>query len=349
MMYAEVRQTGAADAQMLAKSIRTPTSSAVMALLSLLSISAIVLAKSSGALSLLHSSSRVLTYRLNDGNQMPVIGLGVFRVPPGEKTYESVRNALAMGYRHIDTAQLYANEEAVGRAVRNSGIPRSKLWVTTKISTVFSSAVTYDETIATLNKSLAKLGLDYVDLYLIHSPRDKKNRRDQWRALIHAKQLGLVRSIGVSDYEVAQLEEIIDTEIPPAVLQIELSPWLTQVRAAELAFCKEHGIIIETWGLMGAGKILQSPELQGIAKAESKGRATISTAEVLVLWSLQRGYIPLVTSQNVAHQRSNLAVVQQDWKLSDASMEVLDTISRREKPFFSVGNDISGDERHPPP
>lgn len=324
---------------------RKPSLRVATALLALLSISAFVSTKFTGALACGGDCSpRVPTYRLNDGNEMPVIGLGVFRVPPGQATYDSVSSALAMGYRHIDTAQFYANEEAVGRAVRDSGLPRNEVWVTTKLSTVFEREVTYNETLATLRDSLAKLGLDYVDLYLIHSPRSKENRRDQWRALIDAKKLGLVRSIGVSDYEVAQLEEIIDTEVPPAVLQIEVSPWLTQVRAAELAYCKEHGIIVEAWGLMGAGAILRSQELQSVADVESGGRSAISTAEVLVRWSLQHGYLPLVTSQNSAHQRSNLAIAQQEWKLSDASMESLDTIPQREKPIFSIGSDISGEK-----
>lgn len=176
--------------------------------------------------------------RLNDGRSMPYLGLGVFRVPPGEPTYNAVKTALKLGYRHIDTADAYHNEEAVGKAVKDSGIPREKIWITTKLP-FGGSGKDYDFTLAALRTSLSKLGMDYVDLYLIHNPFDKDYRLEQWRALMEAQRLGLAKSIGVSDYKVPALQEIVTAKVPPAVLQIEISPWLKEYRAAELALCEK--------------------------------------------------------------------------------------------------------------
>ena len=171
--------------------------------------------------------------QLNDGRSIPTLGLGVYRVAPGNATYTAVRTAIASGYRLIDTAQAYMNERDVGKAVRECGVARQELFISTKLSAVWiSHQITYNRTFALLHASLRKLNMSYVDLYFIHSPRDVAHQREQWRALEDARSLGLVRSIGVSDYEVAQLERIMAfARVPPAVLQIELSPWLATVRA----------------------------------------------------------------------------------------------------------------------
>ena len=202
---------------------------------------------------------------LNDGNSIPTMGLGVYRVEPGNATYTAVRMAIANGYRLIDTAQAYFNEESVGEAVRESGVPREELFITTKLSSVWlSHQITYNRTLTLLQTSLRKLGMSYVDLYLIHSPRDASHRLEQWRALTYAKQIGLVRSIGVSDYEVAQLEELATARVPPAVLQIELSPWLASVRTAEVKYARERGIVVQAWGALATGAKFDEPAIQRV-------------------------------------------------------------------------------------
>jgi 2,5-diketo-D-gluconate reductase A len=283
------------------------------------------------------------TVRLNDGRELPVLGIGTFRVPPGNATYTAVRSALRVGYRHIDTAQGYFNEEAVGRAVADSGVPRADVWVTTKLSSVWTKVVTYRQTLAALRASLTRLRMDYVDLYLIHSPRDATHRVEQWRALMHAKELGLARSIGVSDYEVAQLRELADAKVPPAVLQTELNPWLARTREAELRYCAQRGIVVEAWGALTTGKQLGAPEVLAVAAQHST-----SAAAVLLRWGLQSGHVVLTTSQSAEHQAANLAVAAAgSWQLEPAELAALGTLSAR--PFFTInGQDISGDGRTPP-
>jgi len=249
-----------------------------------------------------------------------------------------VKSALAMGYRHIDTAQFYRNEVAVGRAVKDSGIPRSELWITTKLSDVWTSSVTYNESLAILKESLAKLDMDYVDLYLLHSPRDKANRRDQWRALVHARELGLVKSIGVSDFEVPQLVDLEWSGVKPAVLQIEINPWLMKHRSKEVEYCAANGIVIEAWAVLGVGQKLSESELLQV-QARHPGR---SVPDILVRWTLQMGWLPLLTSQNPAHQQANLAVAEDDsWRLTDEDLATIELLASR--PFFSMGVDISGE------
>ena len=240
---------------------------------------------------------------LNDGNSIPTMGLGVYRVEPGNATYTAVRMAIANGYRLIDTAQAYFNEESVGEAVRESGVPREELFITTKLSSVWlSHQITYNRTLTLLQTSLRKLGMSYVDLYLIHSPRDASHRLEQWRALTYAKQIGLVRSIGVSDYEVAQLEELATARVPPAVLQIELSPWLASVRTAEVKYARERGIVVQAWGALATGAKFDEPAIQRVAKRHGQ-----TAANVLLAWSAQQGAIAVLTSQSDRHQADNLA------------------------------------------
>ena len=272
---------------------------------------------------------------------MPVLGLGVYRIPPGDSTYQCVLGAIGMGFRNIDTAQYYLNEEDVGRAVRDSGIARKELWITTKLSAVWKSQVTYNQTFTMLRASLLKLNMGYLDLYLIHSPRDIEHRIEQWHALIDAKEMGLVRSIGVSDYTVESLSEIMAFAVP-AVLQIELNPWLAHVREAEITFCKAHGIAIQAWGALAVGQKFLEPELIEI----SSHYTHVDPATVLIKWSLQSGYMPLTTSQNPTHLNTNIQVAigwgTAGWELTEAEMAILKNLANR--PYFSSGYDVSGDE-----
>jgi 2,5-diketo-D-gluconate reductase A len=274
---------------------------------------------------------------LSDGYTIPSLGFGSYRIPAGNTTYAAIRSAISLGCRHIDTAQIYGNEVDVGDAIRDSGVPRSDIFVTTKLSAVWlSNHVTYDRTLANLRASLNKLKFDYVDLYLIHSPRDVAHRAQQWRALVDARAAGLVRSIGVSDYQVAQLAEL---EPPPAVLQIEVSPWLAATRAPELEFCRARGIKVEAWGVLGAGSNLDDPTLAAVAARHGPGT---TTADVLLAWNKQVGSdIQLVTSTNPRHQAANLALVAGSFELSGADLAELAALSAT--PVFS-GRDAGEDK-----
>ena len=276
---------------------------------------------------------------LSDGRHLPEIGLGVYRLSPGNETYGSVRTGLELGFRHIDTAQLYFNEKSVGEAVRDSGIPRKSLWVTTKMSRNFLGLPTgFNETLKTLRTSLAHLQMEYVDLYLIHSPAPTLSERlAQWYALLEANRLGLARSIGVSDYLVPQLQELAHLPIGPAVLQIEISPSLSAVRANVSRYCYDHRIVLEAWGALGgpSGKQQNDSTLATIAASHN-----VSEAAVLIKWSLQQGFVPLVTSTNAAHIAEDLSVATSEWNISADEMAGLDTLGAH--PIFSTGRDIAG-------
>jgi len=272
---------------------------------------------------------------------MPVIGCGVFRVPPGDETYKSVKTALELGYRHVDTAAIYKNEQSVGEAIRDSGLPREQIFVTTKLNT-FVQKFTYDETLQAIRNQLQKLGMQYVDLYLIHCPRDTANRVSQWRALIEAQKQGLAKSIGVSDYEVPQLKEIADAGLAtPAVLQIEVNPWLAGVRKAELDHCKQNGIVVQAWGVMAKNGKDDDSAVAAVA-ARHPGK---TVPDILLKWGLQMGYVTLTTSRNPAHQQSNLAAAaDSSWQLAHDDMKALASLAN--DPFFSMqGSNLSGEKK----
>jgi diketogulonate reductase-like aldo/keto reductase len=192
------------------------------------------------------------TFALNTGHQMPIVGLGVYQAPPGDVTYRAVRWALELGYRLIDTAAMYNNEEAVGRAVRDSGVPRAEVFVTTKLAAEHHG---FDAAIVACKESLAQLGLDYIDLYLIHSPYGQR-LVETYDALSSLKADGLIRSAGVSNFGVAHLLALEQHgRPPPAVNQIEMHPLNFNQRRALLDHCKERRIVIIAYGSMLAGKV----------------------------------------------------------------------------------------------
>src|SRR4051812_42438497 len=208
--------------------------------------------------------SDVPTLRLNNGVEMPQLGFGVFLVPADE-VVEPVRSALDAGYRLIDTAKLYGNEEGVGRAIRESGIPRDEVFVTTK---VWNSDHGYDTTLRAFDTSMELLGLDVLDLYLVHWPLPSHDRYvDTWRALERLYADGRVRAIGVSNFKPTHLRRLLDeTDVVPAVNQVELHPGFAQEKLR--AFHDEHGIRTEAWGPLGRGQgLLDAPTVVGIARA----------------------------------------------------------------------------------
>jgi len=259
-------------------------------------------------------SSTKLT--LNDGLKIPAIGLGVFKSVPGPETYNAVLTALKFGYRHIDTAALYRNESDVGRAIRDSGIPREDIWVTSKLWAMECDRDGYEYGLKQAQESLRKLGT-YMDLYLIHSPHNPQQRVRMWLALEDLKRKGLARSIGVSNYGPHQLEELINspqTTVIPSVNQIEVNPFL--LRNDIDRYCQAKGIVIQAWAPLAKATKLNHPLVSKIAASHGA-----TSAQVMVRWSLQRGYNPLPKSVKTGRIFENANVF--GFELSAADMQQL--------------------------
>jgi 2,5-diketo-D-gluconate reductase A len=244
--------------------------------------------------------------KLNDGNLIPSVGLGVWQTPP-EATERAVAAALEAGYRHIDTAAAYGNETQVGDGVRKSGLPREEVFITTKL---WNADQGYDATMAAFEQSAERLGVDYLDLYLIHWPVPAAGEFvDTFRAFTALRDLGRVRSIGVSNFEPAHLNTLIDTTgIVPAVNQIELHPLLPQTELREVH--ANLGIATEAWSPLGQGSLLNHPTITEVADAHHK-----TAAQVLIRWHLQMGNIVIPKSVNPGRIVSNFDVF--DFELSD--------------------------------
>lgn len=256
---------------------------------------------------------------LNDGRTIPQLGFGVFKVDPTE-TERIVTDALEVGYRHIDTAAIYRNEEGVGRAIAASGIPRDELFITTKLYNDDQGTVSVHAAIET---SLAKLGLDTVDLYLIHWPAPARDLYvESWKALEQIRDRGQATSIGVSNFLVPHLERILaETDTVPAVNQIELHPYHQQ--PAVTAFGARHGIATEAWGPLGQGKypLLELPSIVSIAEAHGK-----SAAQVVLRWHLQQGQIVFPKSNSRARIAENFDLF--DFELTPAEQASITALER---------------------
>ena len=256
---------------------------------------------------------------LNDGNQIPQLGFGVFRVDPVE-TERIVTDALEVGYRHIDTAAIYGNEEGVGRAIAKSGIPRDELFITTKL---WNSEQGTDTAFAAIDASLEKLGLDHVDLYLIHWPRpDLDLYVETWHALEQMKADGRTRSIGVSNFHQQHLAKLIaESQTVPAVDQVELHPAFAQRELR--AFSEPLGIRTEAWGPLGQGKYELFAEAPIVAAAEAHG---VTPAQVVIRWHLQQEIIVFPKTTSRARMEENFDVF--GFQLSDAEMEAINGLDR---------------------
>ncbi|MET0296001.1 MAG: aldo/keto reductase [Microbacterium sp.] len=254
---------------------------------------------------------------LNSGYDIPQLGYGVFKVPPAE-TEKVVLEALELGYRHIDTAAIYGNEEGVGAAIARSGIPRDEIFLTTKL---WNDRQAEDEPRRALEESLAKLGVDYVDLYLVHWPApDNGQFVNAWKQLGALSEGDAIRSIGVSNFLVDHLEQIhAETGVVPAVNQIELHPAYQQRDV--VAWCAERGIRIEAWGPLGQGKydLFGTPAVHDAAAAHER-----TPAQVVLRWHIQKGNIVFPKSVKRERLRENFRIF--DFSLSDAQMAAIDAL-----------------------
>ena len=253
--------------------------------------------------------------KLNDGNEIPLLGLGVFKSPSGKITYETCLEALRMGYRHIDTAAVYGNEADVGRAVRDCGIARGEIFVTTKL---WNSDQGHESGLKAFDLSLQRLGLDYVDLYLIHWPVEFL-RHDSWRALCEIVASRRARSIGVSNFTVRHLKELGERSgVVPAVNQVEFHPFLFQRELLE--YCRGRGIQLEAYSPLTKGDRLNDETVLEIAKKYGK-----TGAQILIRWCLQHEVVCIPKSVKTARLRENFSVF--DFEISTEDMARLDSLN----------------------
>lgn len=254
------------------------------------------------------------TTTLRTGARMPRLGLGVFRARRGGETREAVAAALRLGYRHVDTAAIYGNETDVGEGIRASGVPRDEVFVTTKL---WNEDQGYDAALRAFDASLARLGLEQVDLYLVHWPLPGL-RLESWRALERIHREGRARAIGVSNFMVRHLEELAaHAEVPPAVNQIEVSPFLQQREVR--AHCAAEGIVVEAYSPLTKGRRLDHPTVRAVA-----ARAGLTAAQVLLRWGLERDLVVLAKSSHPDRIAENAAVFERP--LAAEALETLDAL-----------------------
>jgi len=264
--------------------------------------------------------SQVPNVTLRDGIEIPQLGFGVFQVPPDD-TEKVVEQALEVGYRHIDTAAAYRNEKGVGRAVASSGIPREDIFVTTKL---WNSSQGFDSALETFDKSLGRLGMGYVDLYLIHWPVPSQDRFvETWRAFERIHDEGRARTIGVSNFRIDDLERLeAETEKRPTVNQVELHP---QMQQRELrGWHEQHGIATEAWSPLAQGAVLDDDTIAGIARAHGK-----TTAQTILRWHLQLGNVVIPKSVTPERIRENFDMF--DFDLSKQEMDMIGALDRGER------------------
>lgn len=255
---------------------------------------------------------------MNDGHQIPAVGLGTYQIRGGEGL-DQILTAIQDGYRLLDTSTNYDSEGIVAEAIRRSGIPRSEFFVTTKLPGKYHH---YEDALMMIQESLFRMGLDYFDLYLIHWPLPKRGLYvEAWKAMVTAQKLGLIRSIGVSNFEPEHLDKIIDeTGVTPAINQIEIHPYWVQERMVEAD--KERGILTEAWSPLGRGSdALKEAVITELAEKYGK-----TSAQVILRWHAQRGIIPIPKSRNLQHQRENLAIF--DFELTQTEIERINLLEK---------------------
>lgn len=259
------------------------------------------------------------TTKLANGVEMPWFGLGVFKVQEGQEVIDSVKAAIKAGYRSIDTASVYGNEEGVGQAIRESGVAREELFITTK---VWNNEQGYDSTLAAFDQSLSRLGLDYADLYLVHWPIRAKYK-DTWRALEKLYADGRVRAIGVSNFQIDHLEDLLTVaNVKPMVNQVELHPLLSQLELRE--YCQARGIQIEAWAPLAQGRLLDNQVIAGIAARHNK-----TVAQTILRWDIQNGIVMIPKSIKEERIIANADIF--DFELSAEEISQINALNRDER------------------
>jgi diketogulonate reductase-like aldo/keto reductase len=263
------------------------------------------------------------TTTLHNGVRMPWFGLGVFKTKEGDEVINSVKAALEIGYKSIDTAAIYGNEEGVGKGIAQSGVPREELFITTKL---WNADQGYESALAAFDKSMDKLGLDYLDLYLIHWPVPSKGKyKEAWKALEKLYKDGRVRAIGVSNFKIHHLEDIIsDCEIKPMVNQVEYHPVFAQKELHE--FCKKEQIQLEAWSPLMQGGLLDDSTVGEIAKKHGK-----SNAQIILRWDLQNEVVTIPKSTKAHRIAENADIF--DFELSKEDMEKMSTLDQGKRMF----------------
>nr|WP_286906885.1 aldo/keto reductase [Clostridium sp. UBA1652] len=273
------------------------------------------------------------SFILSNGYKIPCVGFGTWQTPDGDTAVSSVKAALSFGYKHIDTAAVYGNEKSVGTGIAESKVPREELFVTSK---VWNKDRGYEKTIAAFNKTLSDLGLDYLDLYLIHWPANSKQfsnwdelNLETWRAMTQLYKEGKIRAIGVSNFLPHHLKSLMKTEIPPMINQIEFHPG--QMQRETVDYCKKHNMLVEAWSPLGTGRMLSNETLKEIAAKYNK-----SVAQLCIRWGLQNEVLPLPKSVTPSRIKENTEIF--DFVISDEDMS---TISSME---YCGGSGMNPDE-----
>lgn len=258
-------------------------------------------------------------YQLKNGVEIPCVGFGTWQMPDDAAGVAAVKTALDSGYRHIDTAAIYGNETSVGAAVKESGVPREEIFVVSKL---WNDDHGYENTLAAFERTMADLGMEYLDLYLIHWPNPRKFRdrwqeanAGSWKAMEELYNAGRIRAIGISNFRVHHIEALLETAaVAPMVNQIRLCPGDTQ--AELVTYCHAHQMLIEAYSPLGTGKIFDVPVLKKMAQAYGK-----TVAQIAIRWSLQKGYLPLPKSVTPDYIRQNIDVF--DFELSDEDVQII--------------------------
>lgn len=262
------------------------------------------------------------SYTLSNNVSIPELGFGTWQTPNGDVAVSAVKKALEVGYRHIDTAQGYKNEDSVGQAIKESGIPKEEIFLTTKL---WNENHSYDLVLSSFEESLKKLQTDYIDLFLIHWPNPVKFRdnwqsanAETWRAMEELYQAGKIKAIGVSNFLPHHFEELKKTAtIFPMVNQIFLAPG--ELQKEVVSYCQEHNVLLEAYSPLGTGKIFDVPEMQELSDKYGK-----TIAQIAIRWSLQHDFLPLPKSVTPSRIEENLAVF--DFELSDEDMQRIDQL-----------------------
>ncbi|WP_342387485.1 aldo/keto reductase [Salinicoccus bachuensis] len=261
------------------------------------------------------------TFTLSNGVEIPWVGFGTWQTPDGETAVSSVKQALVSGYRHIDTAAAYKNEGSVGKAIKESGVAREDIFITSKL---WNEDRGYEKTKTAFENTLKELGTDYLDLYLIHWPANEKQfdnweeiNLDTWKAMIELYKEGKIKAIGVSNFMTNHLEALVDTEVKPMVNQIEYHPGHTQDEVVD--FCRKHEILVEAWSPIGSGRLLEDEDLKEIAEKYNK-----SIAQLCIRYVLQNNVLPLPKSVTPSRIEENTDIF--DFEIRDEDMETLDAM-----------------------